>query len=110
MNTRQIWSLVAEFLADRITSQEFLATFARQTWGFGDWNDRDASGVAGEVALLLAEYTGGNLPKDALRTELRRLIPGAPIFVLGNSPSTLPMLSQGNTEVATLTRITVGAA
>ena len=110
MKTRQLQALMAEFLTDRLSRQDFLATFARQTWGFGLWDDREAAELAGQVSLLLAEYTGGHLPQEALRSELQGLFLGAPVLVIGNNPhSPIPMFSQENTQVLELRTIMVGA-
>jgi hypothetical protein len=77
-----------EYVASRISLQEFQRWFVPATWDVHLSGEQGAIDLAYRIELRLAEYTSGHLPENQLRSELGELLCRA-TFTVGRAVSVI---------------------
>jgi len=70
-------SHLLRYLKNETTLREFREWFDDETWGLAAEPDSTARRMSGEIELRVAEYTGGHLTEDELRSFLMPLVADA---------------------------------
>ncbi|HKV25545.1 MAG TPA: hypothetical protein VJN93_13205 [Candidatus Acidoferrum sp.] len=70
-------SQLLRYLRNEATLREFREWFDDETWSLAAEPDSPARQTAGEIELRIAEYTGGHLAENELRSLLTPLAAGA---------------------------------
>lgn len=80
MNQTTVYDLqlhLLRYLRNETTLREFREWFDDETWGLAAEPDSPPREMAGEIELRIAEYTGGHLTEDDLRSLLMPLVDDA---------------------------------
>ena len=71
----EIHDYLVRYLAEEISLQEFRGWFDASTWDLGERGaNNDASDLAGEIELRLAEFSNGHWTEAELREKLQSLL------------------------------------
>jgi len=81
-SAQQLQQKAAEWISGKIALRDFHLWFESEAFDLRQSADKSAAELAGQIDVLLAEYTGGYLPVAELRRELAEAIrPFEPIVL-----------------------------